>query len=85
MHQRIDVLLPVTLTCGFCSAHMTSGLCGSWASFLLKYDADGGRFRKLWRAAVNREPYYEAARLKQLKPEVLSKSFHLLRMEMKMN
>lgn len=43
--------------------------------FLLKYDAGGGLFRKLWRAAVNREPYYESVRLKQLKPEVLSNSF----------
>lgn len=55
-----------------------------WAiSAVTKYETVGGIFEKQRYASTNREPYYESVRLKQLKPEVLSKSFHLLRMEMK--
>lgn len=50
---------------------------------LLLPPLSGGMFEEWRYALTNREPYYESVRLKQFKPEVLSKSFHLLRMEMK--
>ena len=45
--------------CGFGCSHMTSGCSPRPLS------SDGGLFRKLWRAVLNREPYDEPVRLKQ--------------------
>lgn len=50
-----------------------------WAiSAVTKYKTVGGVFEKWRYTQANRELYYESVKLKQLKPEVLSKSFHLL-------
>ena len=73
MHSQ-DILFPLywefNLACGLFSA-------------TTKYKTAEGIFQKYGQALTNSEQHYDSVRLKQLKPEVLLKSFHLFRMEMK--